>query len=538
MSDNSILANSIWPNGIKVDSDGYAIFYGLGTNKISVPVESEWPKGDKLVSPFVYENGKLVGFCDTKAMTVSGVTTITLPYSHIEADFSSIEEGDLVVNAPNATVVKYKWAGSEEEGGGEVGDIIITLKYKGCKTVDDVRVVDANYLTTDIVDGVWSEGLGDLEDGYNMFSSNLNLETFKSDLNSLTITNNMFNCCYNLTSFDAPMRSLQHPYEMFFGSDNIEVFISDLSSLTVASELSLTTEKLTKFEANLGALIDGRYMFHDCKNLTTFECGNLNSLEIGDGMFSSCTNFATFNYDLSSLTSGEKMFYNCTALTTFVSDLSSLETAYGMFASCANLATFTTDLSSLTNGCYMFHDCKNLTIFDSDLSSLNNGWYMFGESTMSKLNTQSVQNIARTIKDVNGLTNNWYDIITWINIGIGNTTPNSEEIEAFNTIASKGWEVFVNGSTYTPSSVASTMTLDETGEEVETPIPFYAKPIPSDEAHAKYVDTEGNYYNILGAQFIYGDDLSTYGMFTCLDDAAANMRLTPYVKPQTEIENQ
>ena len=47
----------------------------------------------------------------------------------------------------------------------------------------------------------------------------------------------------------------------------------------------------------------------------------------------------------------------------------------------------------------------------------------------------------------------------------------------------------------------------------------------SDEQHAQYVDAEGNFYNILGAQFIYGDNLETYGMFTSLEDAAANMRL-------------
>ena len=74
------------------------------------------------------------------------------------------------------------------------------------------------------------------------------------------------------------------------------------------------------------------------------------------------------------------------------------------------------------------------------------------------------------------------------------------------------------------------MTLDEDGNEVETPIPFYAKPLPSDEEHGDYFDSEGNYYNILGAQFIYGDDLSTYGMFTCEEDAAMNMRLTKIEK--------
>ena len=111
--------NSVWPNGLKKDGEGYAIFYPLGTNKVDVGTVV-WPTGDKLISPYVYQNNKLVGFCDTQAMTVSNNTTISLPYTHIEADFSSIEEGKLTVDAPNATVKKFKWKtvvlnGDEEE---------------------------------------------------------------------------------------------------------------------------------------------------------------------------------------------------------------------------------------------------------------------------------------------------------------------------------------------------------------------------------------------------------------------------------------
>ena len=145
-----------------------------------------------------------------------------------------------------------------------------------------------------------------------------------------------------------------------------------------------------------------------------------------------------------------------------------------------------------------------------------------------KLDTASIQNIADTINTYSGK----------IHIGIGNSTPNEQEKAAFNTIASKGWTVYVNGSLYTPTSPAAITTLDETGIETTTPIPFYAKPVPSDEQHARYTDEQGNYYNILGGQFIYGDNLETYGMFTCEEDAAANMRLTKFEKPQTEIEKQ
>ena len=185
----------------------------------------------------------------------------------------------------------------------------------------------------------------------------------------------------------------------------------------------------------------------------------------------------------------------------------------------------------------MFHTCSNLTTFTSDLGSLTNGTNMFFGCI---LDTVSVQNIANTIKDVNGLESNNYcsDGLKYIHIDIANSIPNEQEEAAFNTIASKGWTVYVNGVEYTSTSPAAITTLDENGEEITTPIPFWAKPVQTDEKHAKYIDSEGNFFNIIGAQFIYGDDISTYGMFTCEEDAAANMRLTPYTKPQTEIENQ
>jgi hypothetical protein len=204
--------------------------------------------------------------------------------------------------------------------------------------------------------------------------------------------------------------------------------------------------------------------------------------------------------------------------------LPSLTNSYYMFYN-TKLTSFSSDLSSLTDGRSMFYDCANLTSFSSDLSSLTYGKSMF---IGCKLDTASVQNIADTINTYNGT----------IDVGIGNSTPNEQEIAAFDKMVSKGWTVLVNGSQYTPTSPAAITTLDEIGQEITTTIPYWAKPVQSDEEHAQYVDEQGNFFNILGGQFIYGDDMSTYGMFTCEADAAANMRLTPYIKPQTEIENQ
>lgn len=104
------LDNSKWPNGIKEDAEGSAIFYPLGTNKTNI-TDVNWPEGHKLISPFVYdENDKLIDFIDTKAIVVTGNdTTTTIPYNHIEADFSSILEGALNIDAPNASTKVVKW---------------------------------------------------------------------------------------------------------------------------------------------------------------------------------------------------------------------------------------------------------------------------------------------------------------------------------------------------------------------------------------------------------------------------------------------
>lgn len=290
MSDTLKLANSIWPNGMKVDSDGHAVFYPLGTNKIEVPTSStQWPKGDKLVSPFVYQDDKLVGFVDTKALTTDSQTTIYLPYEHIEAEFSAIEKGQLQIHAPNATTKKASW----KDSGVEDIPSEVQFKYKGCTNVDNVTTVDANYQTTDIVDGVWTEPLWDLEQGSDgttkggMFYNCDNLTSFKSDLISLADGGGMFRLCNKLTSFN-----------------------SDLSSLTYASHMFDACSRLTTFNSDLPSLTDGTGMFYDCYYLTKFS-SDLSSLMDGGGMFYNCKKLTTFSSDLPSLTDGSDMFHNC-----------------------------------------------------------------------------------------------------------------------------------------------------------------------------------------------------------------------------------
>ena len=433
MPKSHLLSNSIWPN-----SEG-----PLGQNKVQIPdgVTVQWPEGDALVGNFVYDGGHLVGFVDTKALIVNESKSSTFPYDYVNIHLTSIKEGDMTFNKGERT----KYLTITYDSGNSGDTIVLGTKYANCRTLEEVIAIDPDYLTNDIVDGVWNQSLETLDYAY-------------------------------------------------------------------------LGEK--------GGC--GQGMFYNCSNLTTFT-SDLSSLTDGSFMFSYCSNITTFTSDLSSLTNGYQMFYNCSNLTNFTSDssgspvnLSSLTNGYIMFHNCSNLTTFTSDLRSLTYGYCMFYDCSNLTTFTSDLSSLTDGSFMFYNC---KLDTSSVQNIANTINSYNGT----------IHIGIGNSSPNSEETAAFNKMANKGWKVYANGHIYYTTQdddLGPINLLNE--EENNSPIPFYAKSIEVEEDKAKYVGEDGKFYNILGAQFIYGDDISTYGMFINEEDAAANMRLTKIVKENIE----
>ena len=324
---SKITENSIWPNGIKDDTEGYTIFYPLGTNKVTVPV-SKWPKGDEYIYPFVYENKKLVGFIDSAALTLDEPLKIYLPYEHIDIKFPNIEKGTLQIHAPKATTKKVSWSD------GVVEDIPeVEYKYKGCKTVDEVKTVDANYMANDIINGEWIEPMWDLENSTSMFQGCSNLNTFKSDLPSLTFAEMMFYECVNLTTFEADLSRLDSCEMMFDSCENLTTFKSDLSNLTYGRSMFYYCPKLTSFSSDLSKMDVGANMFDFCENLTTFK-SDLSSLTNASAMFRGCSNLTSFHYNLSKMTYGGDMFKNCSKLTSFCCDLSSLNKASQMFYGC------------------------------------------------------------------------------------------------------------------------------------------------------------------------------------------------------------
>ena len=531
---------TLWPN-----TDG-----NLGNIKVQIPdgVNTFWPEGDALVRNFVYKDGKLAGFVDTKALIANESKSTTFPYDYVDIQVDKSLEDTMTFNKGERTkylTISYTTGGN---GGDETFDfVIIDFNTTDAETINTVRtakrVVDNKLYDADggligTLDTSKIEVGGDFENEDGLFCNieaggeterGLILSEFNSDLSSLRDGSGMFSGCVNLTSFSGDLSSLTNGNAMF-GMCSLTSFSSDLSSLTNGEGMFMACFYLTTFDVDLPSLTNGESMFFYCNNLTSFN-SDLPSLTDGDSMFENCIGLTSFNVDLPNLTNGSGMFYKCTKLKSITSDLSSLVNGDGMFDGCIGLTSFNVDLPNLTRGVNMFCDCNNLTSFNGDLSSLTNGPWMF---KYCKLDTASVQHIADTIKNVSSLTNgssSLDEVFKDIDIGIGNSTPNEQEKAAFNTMVSKGWTVCVdvNGGSSTQWNPTSLIPID--GEETVTPIPFWAKPVQSDEEHAHYVDAEGNFYNILGGNYIYGDDISTYGMFTCEEDAAANMRLTKIEKP-------
>jgi hypothetical protein len=91
----------------------------LGNIKVQIPdgVNVQWPEGDALLGNCVYQNGKLVGFVDTKALTVnsSGSTTINYDYVNIELPFA--EDAMTINRGPRNKYLFIKFNDKEVEEG-------------------------------------------------------------------------------------------------------------------------------------------------------------------------------------------------------------------------------------------------------------------------------------------------------------------------------------------------------------------------------------------------------------------------------------
>lgn len=105
-----------------------------------------------------------------------------------------------------------------------------------------------------------------------------------------------------------------------------------------------------------------------------------------------------------------------------------------MFFGDATLQSFSSEVPRLSNADRMFRYCSGLTQFSSALPSLTNGAGMFDSG---KLNLDSVQTVARTIKDNSDMTTP-----PTLGIAIAKGLKGQVDVE-LDLIRAKGWAVNV-----------------------------------------------------------------------------------------------
>lgn len=457
--------NSVWPNGLKVDSEGYAIFYPLGTNKVDISTIT-WPDGYKLISPYVYdENDKIVGFVDSTSLAVSDFTSTTMDYEYIDVDFASIPEHKLTVNTPNAKTKKIKWLNlTRFEDMKEKIRAMFRSAYKviGNKLYDKDSQLIGEFNVSSISTGtnVIDIETGETSDGKAQDALYLNLNTDTGESKG-----------YIISEFTSDLSNLTYGYQMFWGCSDLVTFNTDLSSL-----------------------------------------GN------GSSMFYNCSSLSSFNSNLSRLDDGGDMFYACSSLTAFDSDLSRLTFGRYMFAECTNLTSFSSNLSNLTNGRYMFYNCRGLTSFSSDLSNLTDCYNIFYGC---KLDATSVKNIIDTI--------NTYEGTLRLGMGCDDTEEDKDlfaQEAGYNDMASllaalqnKGWTVTAQYN----GRPTATYSLRRT---VVNTLPVFVK-LEEAEEHADYTSIDGSKKFILDYFHETTGSTEGYTQFNSLDEAIETLNIKP-----------
>ena len=73
----------------------------LGENKVQIPdgVTTFWPEGDALVGNFIYKDGKLSGFVDTKALVENESKSTVMPYDFVDITLDKRLESMISINA-------------------------------------------------------------------------------------------------------------------------------------------------------------------------------------------------------------------------------------------------------------------------------------------------------------------------------------------------------------------------------------------------------------------------------------------------------
>lgn len=178
---------------------------------------------------------------------------------------------------------------------------------------------------------------------------------------NVTVDNNAFYCCKNITKITAPYvvaRSIAIDCE----STALDLVITDFDNVNVADYRykHLANVKNVIIDDSVTAICD--YAFSSCENLVSVTFGENSKLEsIGSYAFAECTALLTITLPNGLQTIESEAFQNCTALTNVTLPSSLTEIEYYAFSGCENAFTELTFNENASVSGNAFEDCTSIT---------------------------------------------------------------------------------------------------------------------------------------------------------------------------------
>ena len=403
--------NSIWPNGFKIDDQGYVVYQPLGTNRVSIPdgINETWPIGDALVGNFVYNDEKLVGFVDTHALEINESKSTYFPYDTVQIELPSIIKDSITITAgDNCKKLEVKCLDVDSEIKFLLGDETFNTEY----------IKDENKLVihTDRIKEEKVEELNTLLE--KILPKNLTVERYNHHLEVSWRDLNRYADCKNYDEMNAVAQTYGfssfkddltsdgwwiYPMSSIYGTSlNIQYFFGHydpaLASKVIRGARIILPEN-TKYEASAS------FMAH---------CTNLEEVYLYAPTM--LNNSSAFANDCPKLTKAEVY------------------------------VPIIRNLNSWCAGCKSLSHFRFLTPLKNQLLYSQNAW------KDCVLDVESVQNIAENLPTMTTLTTT--------TIGIDAAFQNDEAIsEALSLLDSKNWNIELQTNQSPTSTASSTYSL-------------------------------------------------------------------------------
>lgn len=298
---STILQNSIWPN-----PDG-----NLGKNKTAIPdgVNVKWPEGDALIHNFVYKDGKLVGFVDTKALIVNDSKNTTIPYDCVNINLDNILEDTMTITqGERCKYLMTAYADVIEFLTPKLKELLGETKFELYFEKDAKKLI----VHTDRIADDMIASLENLLD--EVLPQTIETEKYNHHIDISWRDINKYAECTTV----AEMRAVNPDYKNDLTSDGGWVY--PLPALSNAKDVFLGNTKLCFFDADYETPVVGNYSnpfwsygaywFKNCPNLKSFKMKKIRFKTIWE-TFYNCSSFSEFKADISECKAINNCFVNC-----------------------------------------------------------------------------------------------------------------------------------------------------------------------------------------------------------------------------------